>query len=301
MSLLDLAQRRLLIVTGKGGVGKSTLSAALALAIAKRGRRVLCTEVVPSPDTPSQLANALGTRDSTEEPVLVSTNLWLALLTPTIGHHRFLQDALPFKLLADAAMKSQGVRKFLSAAPGFSDMGVLYRLIDLMRRTHPSGGPLFDLCIVDSPATGHALALAQIPAFLMRVIPGGPIHRLASEGVRVLSDPAMTAAIVVTLPEILPVTESLELEQGLARHGLPVSGIVVNRVPKNPFSVDERRALDELLKVHSNVLGTRELNRISRAIPALKLLDERAPGRSIFLPEVAGDGFEATKNLSPLI
>lgn len=298
VSLLSLVQRRLIIVTGKGGVGKSTLTAAMGRAFAAKGKRVLIAEIVPFPDTPSQLAAALGTRRPTEEPVLMSENLWVALLTPTVGHLRFLQDSLPIRMLADAAMRSQGLRKFLSAAPGFSDMGVMYRMLDLMRREHPSGGPMFEVCIIDSPATGHALALAQIPDFLTRVIPGGPILRAAQEGMRVLTDPAITGTVIVTLPETLPVTEALELEKGLGKHRLPVSAIVVNRVPKDPFSADERKALNDVLKRgDSTVFGARELRRIERAEAALELLREKHPERMVQLSEVDGVGAEATQAL----
>ncbi|MEW6432442.1 MAG: ArsA family ATPase [Myxococcota bacterium] len=298
MSLLSLVQRRLIIVTGKGGVGKSTLTAAMGRALAAKGKRVLLSEIVPFTDTPSQLAAALGGKRPGEEPLLMGENLWVALLTPTVGHLRFLQDTLPIRMLADAAMRSQGLRKFLSAAPGFSDMGVMYRMLDLMRREHPSGGPMFEVCIVDSPATGHALALAQIPEFLTRVIPGGPIFRAAQEGVRILTDPNTTGTIIVTLPETLPVTEAMELEKGLGRHKLPVSAIVVNRVPKDPFSAEERKALDEVLRSgDSTVFGARELRRIERAEAALALLREKHPERTVVLSEVDGVGAEASKNL----
>lgn len=302
MSLLSLVQRRLIIVTGKGGVGKSTLTAAMGRALAAQGKRVLISEIVPFSDTPSQLAVALGGRQPAEEPTLSTDNLWVALLTPTIGHLRFLQDSLPIRMLADAAMRSQGLRKFLQAAPGFSDMGVMYRMLDLMRREHPAGGPMFEICIVDSPATGHALALAQIPEFLTRVIPGGPIFRAAAEGVRILTDPSICGTVIVTLPETLPVTEAMELEQGLARHKLPVSAIVVNRVPRDPFSADERKALGELLnRGDSPVFGARELRRIERAEAALALLREQHPDHAVVLPEVDGTGAEAVSNLMPLL
>lgn len=298
MSLLSLVQRRLIIVTGKGGVGKSTITAAMGRALAAKGKRVLISEIVPFADTPSQLAAALGGKRPSEEPVLMGENLWVALLTPTMGHLRFLQDSLPIRMLADAAMRSQGLRKFLSAAPGFSDMGVMYRMLDLMRREHPSGGPMFEVCVIDSPATGHALALAQIPEFLTRVIPGGPIFRAAQEGVRILTDPNITGTIIVTLPETLPVTEAMELEKGLGKHKLPVSAIVVNRVPKDPFSADERKALNEVLKNgDSTVFGARELKRIERAEAALALLREKHPEHTVVLSEVDGVGAEASKNL----
>lgn len=299
MSLLDLVQRRCIIVTGKGGVGKTTVTAALGRGFSRRGKRVLLAEIVPNADTPSQLYEALGGRKPTEEPQLLAENLWVSLLTPTMGHLRFLQDALPLKLLADTAMRSQGLKKFLSAAPGFSDMGVMYRMLDLAKRKHPAGGPMFDVCIIDSPATGHALALAQIPEFLTRVIPGGPIYRAALEGVTFLTDPAITTCVIVTLPETLPVTEAMELEKGLARHKLPVAAIVVNRVPADPFSSEERAALGQALP--SAVFGAREMRRIERARAALELLREKHPQGSVTLAEVEGVGAEATQALSLLL
>jgi hypothetical protein len=108
--------------------------------------------------------------------------------------------------------------------------------------------------------------------------------------------------VIVTLPETLPVTEAMELEQGLARHKLPVSAIVVNRVPRNPFSADERKALGELLnRGDSPVFGARELRRIERAEAALALLREQHPDHAVVLPEVDGTGAEAVSNLMPLL
>ncbi len=302
MSLLELVQRRLVIVTGKGGVGKTTLAAAMGRALAQTGKRVLLTEIVPSPETPSSLQAALDLkRAPTEEPHVVDPNLSVALLTPASGHLRFLQDALPLRLLADAAMRSHALRKFLSAAPGFSDMGVMYRMLDLMRRAHPSGGPLFETCIVDSPATGHALALAQIPEFLVRVIPGGPIARAAADGVKVLTDRSVTGCVVVTLPETLPITEALEHERGLAKHHLAVSAIVVNRVPGDPFSSEERSAVQGVIGTDGSVFGSREMRRIERAEAALALLHEKHPQSTVVLSEVEGVGAAVTNNLVPLL
>jgi len=299
MPLVDLVQRRLIIVTGKGGVGKTTLAASLARAHASRGKRVLLAEIVPDADTPSALWEVLGGPKPKEEPVLTADHLWTVLLTPTMGHRRFLQDTLPVKVLADAAMRSSGLRKFLTAAPGFSDMGIMYRMLDLMRREHPGGGHAYEVCIVDSPATGHALALAQIPEFLTRVIPGGPIYRAAQAGIDILTDKSITGTIIVTLPETLPVTEALDLRKGLEKHRLPVSAVVVNRIPRNPFSEEERAALEDVLpSAEKSVYGTRELKRIERAEAAVELLREKSQGDYVTLPDVEGVGAEAVKHLA---
>lgn len=276
MRLLDLLERRLLIVTGKGGVGKTTLTAALAHALAAERKRVLCAEISLDEQSPSALGAALGAWVSGDEPVPVTPHLYAVRLTPATGHRRFLQDTLPLKVLADAAMRSQGVRRFLNAAPGFQDMGIMYRMLDLMRRERSPGVPEFEVCIIDAPATGHALALAQIPEFLSRVIPRGPIGRVANEGIRVLTDPKQTGCVIVTLPETLPVSEALELARGLEKHRLPVAAYLMNRVPSNPFSAEERDAVTALLSGPKQVLGSREMKRIDRALAAGKWLRQHA-------------------------
>ncbi len=300
MRLADLAQRRLVIVTGKGGVGKSVVTAALGRALAAMGKRVLLTEIAPSEETPAHLTASLDCAPLTNEPAQVGERMWAALLTPGAGHHRFLADTLPIKLLADAAMRSAGLKRFLNAAPGFSDMGVMYRMLDFLKRRHPDGSEMYEICLVDSPATGHAMALAQIPELLTRIIPGGPIVRAAKEGLSYLTDPARCAAVIVTLPETLPVTESLELRDGLIKHKVPVAGVVVNRVPTNPFSAEERTALDGALGGRE-VFGQRELRRIARAEAAIELLKQKAPGHYEVLPEVELHGHELSKALAGLL
>lgn len=292
MALPDLLNRKLVIVTGKGGVGKTTVTAALARAAAAAGKRVLCAEIVAHADTPSQLVEALGGPAPKEEPVRIDDLIDAVLLTPTMGHRRFLQDSLPLKVLADAAMRSQGLKKFLMAAPGFSDMGVMYRALDLMKRQK------WDLVLLDSPATGHALALAQIPEFLVKVIPRGPIGRVAKLGIEMLTDPKITSSVVVTLPETLPVTEALELAKGLERHRVPVSGVIVNRVPVDPFSPDERVAMKALVSNGHGVYGGRELKRIERSDAALKLLLERGNRRVMEIGELELRGPELAREIA---
>ncbi|MFZ5468596.1 MAG: ArsA family ATPase [Myxococcota bacterium] len=282
--------RRLVLVTGKGGVGKTTIAAALALIRAQAGQRVLCAEISPDAASPSALATALGNRRLGEEPRTVAGSVDAVLLTPTMGHRRFLQEHLPLKVLADAAMRSSALRKFFQAAPGLSDMGVMYRMLDLFRRKRSDGRPEYEACVVDAPATGHALALAQIPELLLRLIPAGPIGRAAREGLAILTDPSMTGAVVVTLPETLPITEALELCEGLTRHRVPIAAVVVNRVPVDPFTDAERKAVKQLLQDTARVQGAHELQRIVRARAAVELLRKSAPAPVIEVPENADVG-----------
>jgi arsenite/tail-anchored protein-transporting ATPase len=270
--LKSLLPLRAVLVTGKGGVGKTTVAASLARFAAQSGKRVLVTEISSEDAPTSALADALGAPRVTENPEEIAPNLSIAALAPTLGHQRFLRDVLPVKLLADAAMRTGAIRRFLSAAPTFPEMGVLYRLLDLVRAKRRDGSVEHEMLIVDLPATGHALALAQIPSSLLRAIPTGPIASAVREGLDLLTDPARTGAVVVTLPETLPVSEALELVQGLEEHRIPLAQMLVNRVPFDPFSDGEREIVRGLLEGRPATLGARTLERIDRARVALARL-----------------------------
>jgi anion-transporting ArsA/GET3 family ATPase len=267
--LRGLLSLRVVLVTGKGGVGKTTVAAALARYFAQSGRRVLVTEIANEESPSSALADALGAPAISEDPQEVAPNLRLAALAPSTGHRLFLRDVLPVKFLADAAMRTGAIRRFLAAAPTLPEMGVLYRLLDLARATRQGGSFEHETIIVDLPATGHALALAQIPESLLRVIPTGPIASAVREGLELVLDPAKTGAVVVTLPETLPVSEALELAAGIEEHRIPLVKLVVNRVPFDPFDADEKALARGMLAGRPPMLGARTLERIDRARVAL--------------------------------
>ncbi|HEX4619958.1 MAG TPA: ArsA-related P-loop ATPase, partial [Myxococcaceae bacterium] len=148
---------------------------------------------------------------------------------------------------------------------------------------------LYETCVVDAPATGHALALAQIPALLLEVIPSGRVGATAREGLAVLTDPNSTGVVAVTLPERLPVGETLELCEGLTRHHVPVAAVVANRVPEDPFEPAERAAIDSLLE-RGAVAGTRLLKRVDAAREALESLGRQLSTRIHRVPEVLERG-----------
>lgn len=270
----SLLSRRAVLITGKGGVGKTTVTAGLARAGTELGKRVLATEVSYEPDSTSPLGEALGGVKLSEEPIRIGDNLFGALLTPHAGHLQFLRDSLPMRMLADAALKSAAIRRFLLAAPTLPEMGILYRILDLLRKRQSDGAPLYDVILVDLPATGHALGLAQIPGAIVDVIRSGPIHTAVSEGLTMLRDKKQTTSIVVTLPETLPVSEAIELAHGITTHHVPLHGLVLNRVPPDPFTERERAALAAMQLDEMRMLGARRVPRIERARAARTRLDQ---------------------------
>ena len=285
----QLLERRILLVTGKGGVGKTSVSAALARAAAAAGKRVLAAEIASDEAAPSPLATALGAAASDDEPIDVAPSIRAVRIAPSRGHQDFLRDTMPMRFLADAAMKSAAIRRFLSAAPTLAEMGILYRLLYLSRAKHRSGGHEHETIVVDLPATGHALALTQLPEAMLKVIPGGPIVAAVKDGLAMVTDPKQTATVIVTLPETLPVSESLELVRNLERHDLPVVAMVLNRAPDDPFDAAERAYLDGWLVSQKDVLGLRSLGRIDRAAKARARIAATFKGHLFQLPELEDD------------
>jgi len=280
--------RRVVLITGKGGVGRTTVASALARAAARCGRRVLLTEVGYPEGGPSALAAQFPGTQMSETPVPIGPNLKLCRLWARTGHEAFLRTILPSKTLIRAALRSKAVSKFLMAAPSFHEMGIFYHLFSLLEEKMKSGKFAHELIVIDMPATGHTLALTALPRILLRLIPGGPIARTVKAGQAYLNTPTSSEAWVVALPEKLPVTEALELLDGLADTEMSAGGIVLNRVPPDPFTPEERTAL----KAHfagQRFLGEVALHRIDDAERARNRLADSPAKAVVSLPEVDDD------------
>jgi anion-transporting ArsA/GET3 family ATPase len=299
-----LWERRAVLISGKGGVGKTTFAAALARAAVASGRRVLLADMeVSSEETGSSpLASLVGVREPGSRVTEVEPGrLAFVRLSAAEGHRSFLEQVLPIRLMADAAMRSRALRRFLEAGPALREMGVLYHLLDLLQRTRKDKSFEHPLCIVDLPATGHALALASLPQVLLSVLPGGPIGRNVRTGMDFLQDPARCAALLVTLPEPLPVSETLELATELSRHRIPLAGVVLNRVPEDPFPPEGRAALERLLDTHGPHLGHRALGRLDRARAAEARLATHLVAPLLRVPELPFTGRELVARLAEVL
>ncbi|MEM1023850.1 MAG: ArsA family ATPase [Myxococcota bacterium] len=282
-----LWDRKLVMVTGKGGVGKTTITAALVRRAAEAGRRVLAAEVSNDASTGSPLMQRLGRSELRgTEPVSLGLNIDGVRLVPSAGHRQFLQAALRVRVLVDAAMRSAALKRFLMAAPAFPEVGTLFQLVELLRRD------TYDHVIIDLPATGHALGLASLPRTVLKVVPGGLIGNAIREGLDTMTDPQRSHAVLASLPEAMPVSETVELHRGLEKLGIRVGGLILNRLPLDPFTDAERDALDlHLAQGERRLMGSREFRRLDRARTARQRFLNEAPNGTpqLHLPEIGGD------------
>jgi len=266
-----LFRRRLIVVTGKGGTGKTSLGAALARLAAAAGKRVLACEVGRAVDSPSPLLGLLAPeRTAKNEPQALDGTLSHVVLRGDDGVRQFLGDVMPFQFMANRALKVEAVRRFLDAAPAFGEMGVLYRGQKYLEERRRDGSPVHELMILDAPASGHTLAFASLPDTILKVFTAGPIATAARAGIELIRDPVSTTVVAATLPEPLPVSELTELCAGLRERGLDVGAVVANQVPHDPFSAEERAALDARLPLE--VLGRNALARMTKAGDAFRRL-----------------------------
>ena len=241
--MFDICNKRVALITGKGGVGRTTITAALGRAAAKRGLRVLLTEIGEPDGDYTPLARLFGHETLPGDPIGIGPNLWGCTLWPRRGHELFFKRVIPVGPIARAAANNESLRKLLDSAPSFREMGVFYHMFWLLEATRPDGKFEFDLVIIDMPATGHTLGLTGLRQRLLSLMPTGPIAKILNEGAKYFHDPEVMGAYIVTLPETLPVTESLELAEGLQASNTPVGGVFLNRMLPDPFTEAERAAL----------------------------------------------------------
>jgi anion-transporting ArsA/GET3 family ATPase len=256
------AATRLLIVAGKGGVGKTTVTAVLARAAAKTGLRVLVVELDGKP--------AL-TRLVRDLPVIS--------VTASASLEEYLQ-AHGMKRVAKRLANSGVIEVVSTAAPGIDDIVVLGKLKQLER----SGD--HDLVVVDGPAAGHAISFLRSARSLLDTVRSGPIRTQANEVLEMLSDPARCQVVLVTIPETTPVNELIETAYSLEeRVGVQLGPVVVNGVDLGPpletdSSTPAPLAAAAAYRNARRALHAREVARLREllAMPQIHLPDVVAAG-----------------------
>jgi anion-transporting ArsA/GET3 family ATPase len=220
-----LVSRQIVMVTGKGGVGKSIVSAALALRARQLGLRPLVFEL----DAPPRTSLFPDGRPAGDEVGEVCSGILGINQRSDEAIRDYAISTLPSRTVAELLFENRISKLFLRASPSVSEMALVGR-VAILAEKHGADGPV----IVDLHATGHALSLVQAPAGIMKVLRGGVLHERARRIEEILSDPRRTAFVTVALPEELPVTELLELRTRLLDLKAPLGPVVLNGVVEDP-------------------------------------------------------------------
>lgn len=261
--LHSLLSRRLIFVIGKGGVGKTTISVALACVAERMNKKVLLVELG---DTDS-IGKLYHDKPLTEVPRKLSHSIWGARVNSKAEMEAYVRAHVVPKFIANKIIRSRLFEYLFDATPGLKEVMSLGRLWRWEKENSSSSGTkvsyphvsnshvfgkedsgkAFDLIIVDAPATGHAMSLLRLPEILINMIRVGPLVKQIKGLQHLLKNQKKTSLVLVSLPEELPVNETIEF-YSMAKDTLemPVVGTFVNCVYPSVFSRNELKQFESI-------------------------------------------------------
>ncbi len=233
--LAALSERRLLVVTGKGGTGKTTLAAALGLLTAEQGIDTVVIEVGDTAVLPRLLSDdpAALEADGGRNPVRVAPHLFTLRIVPEVALVEYLELQFRVRRIVRAVVRNKGFQRMLDAAPGWRALITLGKLWYLQSRMDGER-PRWPLLIVDGPATGHGVSFLSVPKVVLDTVRLGPLRRHTDRVQALLQDPQRTLVLAVTLAEELPVSETLELCARVRELGMTVGPVIANALEPGP-------------------------------------------------------------------
>lgn len=234
---VDLLDRKVLFVTGKGGVGKTTIAASLALLAARRGKRTLVGEV----DAKGNLADFFETAPTRFKEREVSPNLWAMSMDTEESLKEYLSLQLKVPLVARLGPLARTFDFVANAAPGVKEILTIGKFLWEVRQRS------YDLVVVDAVATGHITGQLAAPQAIQELVQVGMVRDQTGWMLDILGDPAQTGAVIVAAPEEMPVNETLELVDKLRSDTVvDLAAVVVNRVLPELFTRGEEEIFDRL-------------------------------------------------------
>ncbi len=239
-----ILNKRVIFVAGKGGAGKTTVTAALAMAAASHNKNVLVVETHEN----DALGSLFGQTGFTEKPSMIDSNIWGMRIDPKIVLEEYIQKFVTVSFVAHQIINSRIFEHLAVATPGLKEVMILSEIWRFEQKTDSNTKtPLYDLIIVDSPATGHGLSLLRVPSTLTSMLQTGPIATQTRWVEDMLQDSTRTCLILVALPEELPVNEALEFERKAENDlNMCVAAIIVNMVYPTIFSPKELMAIERM-------------------------------------------------------
>ena len=249
----DLLDKRLVFVTGKGGVGKSTVALALGLSAAATGKRTIVCEVGSAEHASRVFRRAeIGFHE-----VELADNMWAISIDPDESMREYLLLQLKVRAMGDLLTRSRIFTYLAAATPGLKELvtiGKIWELAQLDRKVKK--GRKYDLVIVDAPATGHGIGFLQTPRTFANVARVGPIHNQAKALNAFITDHDQTGVALVAIPEEMPVNESGLLERELTGDvGVAVDRVYMNAIYPERFSDPEAERIGELAESRNGQNG----------------------------------------------
>jgi anion-transporting ArsA/GET3 family ATPase len=294
-----LLDKRLIVVTGKGGVGKTTVAAALGLATARAGKRTMIAEVAQQ----ERLSRAFRREGLGYSEAQLAPNLFGMSVNPERALKEYLGQQVG-STLGSVLFNNRVFEYFAAAAPGVRELATIGKVWELAQLERRSQAAPYDVVILDAPASGHGLAMLRSPRTFGDIARVGPIRRRADLIHGFLTDARRTGVVAVALPQEMPVNETLEFRVKLRDElGIDTQAVVVNSLLPERFSTDEAErieavngghgapevaaALRAALSEHHRARGQRvQLRRLKKEVPDAVTLPY------VFEPELGLPEFE---------
>jgi anion-transporting ArsA/GET3 family ATPase len=237
-----LLDRRLLLFTGKGGVGKSTVTAATALLAAQRGKRVLLVEV----DAKGNLTALFEHAPVGFEPQVIHPGVSAMQMSTEASLREYLRVQVRVPVVGRIGPLARAFDFVANAAPGVKEILTIGKVCWELREALHGRAP-WDLIVVDAAATGHVISQLDAPRAIQELVHVGPVREQTDWMVELLADPTLTALNVVTAPEEMPVNETIELvARARAELTVPLGAVIVNRVLPELFTHADEEVFEAL-------------------------------------------------------